>query len=387
MFEKPKGAYMVLDIGGGTVDITAQVEVNGGVEVLSIPTGNASGGTQVNEKFSELLQEVVSDPNFSRFISSGDEAYNQTILNKLLYREFELQKVIFGDNKIHLDEICIDLPTDFIRFYNSDTIEKGAKQIEGLEFSNDCLYISCNVVKERLFGPIIDAIVECMLLILDNLDSQIDTFYLVGGFGGCKYLYNTLGDAIKKKFGSTKCRIIVPTSPKLAIATGAVMWRRDPDLIKARRVDATYGISLQYNFDESKHDSHYRIYNAEQRRYLCSDVFTVYLQRGEIARANEVFVTANITPAYQTMTNMQFDIFTTPQLGVQYVKDQDGEMNVMKIGELVMEIPNPDNLPREQRKVDVTMDFSGTEIQAKAKYCVTGKEVKTVCDFLSAQQQ
>ena len=29
------------------------------------------------------------------------------------------------------------------------------------------------------------------------------------------------------------------------------------------------------------------------------------------------------------------------------------------------------------------MNFSGTEIQAKAKYRVTGKEVKTVCDFLS----
>ena len=32
------------------------------------------------------------------------------------------------------------------------------------------------------------------------------------------------------------------------------------------------------------------------------------------------------------------------------------------------------------------MDFSGTEIQAKATYCATGEEFKTVCDFLSAQQ-
>ena len=55
----------------------------------------------------------------------------------------------------------------------------------------------------------------------------------------------------------------------------------------------------------------------------------------------------------------------------------------MKIGRLVIEVPNPDNLPLEERIVDVTMDFSGTEIQAKAKYRVTGKEVKTVCDFLS----
>ena len=31
------------------------------------------------------------------------------------------------------------------------------------------------------------------------------------------------------------------------------------------------------------------------------------------------------------------------------------------------------------------MNFSGIEIQAKAKYLVTGKEVKTVFDFLSIQ--
>ena len=58
---------------------------------------------------------------------------------------------------------------------------------------------------------------------------------------------------------------------------------------------------------------------------------------------------------------------------------------VTTIGRLVIDIPNPDNLPREKRTVDVTMDFSGTEIQAKATYCATGEEFKTVCDFLSAQ--
>ena len=78
-------------------------------------------------------------------------------------------------------------------------------------------------------------------------------------------------------------------------------------------------------------------------------------------------------------------IWSTPLLGVEYIKDKYGKMNVTKIGELVMDIPNPDNLPREKRVFDVTMDFTGTEIQAKAKYHVNGNEVKTVCDFLSAQ--
>ena len=48
-----------------------------------------------------------------------------------------------------------------------------------------------------------------------------------------------------------------------------------------------------------------------------------------------------------------------------------------------MDIPH--NLPKNKRIIDVFMDFSGTEIQARAQYRVTGDEVKTVCDFLSNQ--
>ena len=82
---------------------------------------------------------------------------------------------------------------------------------------------------------------------------------------------------------------------------------------------------------------------------------------------------------------MSLTIYTTPNLGVQYVKDEQGKATVRKIGELEIDIPNPDNLPRVERIVDVIMDFSSTEIQAKAKYRVNEQEVKTVCDFLSAQ--
>ena len=72
-------------------------------------------------------------------------------------------------------------------------------------------------------------------------------------------------------------------------------------------------------------------------------------------------------------------------IGVHYTVDKNRKSTVTTIGQLVIDIPNPDNLPREKRTVDVTMDFSGTEIQAKATYCATGEEFKTVCDFLSAQ--
>ena len=82
---------------------------------------------------------------------------------------------------------------------------------------------------------------------------------------------------------------------------------------------------------------------------------------------------------------MTFKIYSTPKVGIQYVKDEEDKFTVRQIGQLIVDIPNPDNRPKDQRMVDMTMDFSGTEIQAKAKYCVTGEEIKTVCVFLSTQ--
>ena len=54
--------YMVIDIGGGNVDITVQTynEVTYKVSVVLTPTvGNAWGGTIVNKAFSELLEDNV----------------------------------------------------------------------------------------------------------------------------------------------------------------------------------------------------------------------------------------------------------------------------------------------------------------------------------------
>ena len=390
-FPQPKGAYMVLDIGGGTVDITAQIKRDdGSFEVINVPSGNDWGGTKVNKQFSKLFQEIVNDENFEKFLSSGDHEKRQIILNELVYREFELQKVTFGDSYDkfdHNDEIGIIIPRSIVDFYGSETIEKGAKKFSGIEYvdDSDCLYIESTVVEQRLFIPVLEHISSCVMIAIDSttqVHGDIDTYYFVGGFGGSKYLYQYLCDAITKKYGSLS-NMIVPKSPKLAIAQGAVIWRRSPDNITARRIDATYGISLQVPFDPKLHDDHYKVYNEEQQQFKCGNIFSVFRQRGDVVKSSEAYLIEGIAPAYQKMTCMKFDILSTLDRGVQYAKDKDGEETATKIGELVIDIPNVGDLQRSQRLVDVTVDFSGTEIHAKAKYRVTGDEVDVLCDFLS----
>ena len=375
--------YMVIDIGGGTVDITAHIEVGGAIQVDNTPTGNAWGGTQVNEAFSKMLQDIVSDPDFNKFLSKGNHSQKMATLNKILYVQFEDQKLSFG--KCITDTISIDLPGAFCKFYD-DTLEDCANKVKGVEYSDDTLYIDKEVVERQLFGPALDGIIKCTLEAIEENEYKANTFYLVGGFGGCKYVHKKVTAAIEKAYNSKgqSCTVLVPPTPQLAVATGAAMWRKNPEKIKARRSDATYGISVCNVFDPNKYDEHYKYYDEEEKRYRCRSVFCVFFEKGELASRNEA-VTTNLIPSSQDTTQMCTVIYSTQNLGVQYTVDKENKSTVTKIGHLIIDVPNPDNLPNNQRLVDITMNFSGTEIQAKAKYRLTGKEVKTVCDFLAAQ--
>ena len=378
--------YMVIDAGGGTIDITAHVEADGGIVVQNVPTGNAWGGTQVNEGFYKLLQEIVSDPGFKKFIASEDLTKNQATLNKIVYSEFEKQKVLFGQGK--MEDIAVELPRNFVRFYEKALIE-GVGKMSGTDYDpdeNDTLYIDKSITESKLFGPAIQGIIDCTLSAIEKIDNCPSTFYLVGAFGGCKYVHEKVSPAIKSHYQSKghkgTCSVLVPPTPHLAVATGAAMWRKNPEKFKARRVDATYGIGSAIPFDPKKHNEAFKYFVDDRKKYYCNNTFNIFLEKGELAKANEA-ITTTLTPTREADTTMNISIYSTPQLGIQYISDENNKLIVTTIGKLVIDIPNPDKLPLDQCKVDITLDFSGTEIQAKAHYRVTGKEVKTVCDFLS----
>ena len=85
-------------------------------------------------------------------------------------------------------EICILLPPSFIEHYGDHVIQCGADHIKGVQFDDDTLYVSYGKVAE-LFQPAIDGIIQCTLSALKDLEGEVDTIYLVGGFGGCKYVH------------------------------------------------------------------------------------------------------------------------------------------------------------------------------------------------------
>ena len=382
--------YMVIDAGGGTIDISVHHEVNGSIEVVNTPSGNAWGGTMVNEQFSQLLQNIVGDIGFKKFKSHGsddkDRAKNCAALTKIIYREFESQKINFGDNfsgqAVSDDVVAVALDNRFVNFYGNQNIIEGALRFD-IEYEDNTLYFSYNKMEDKFMDKTFNAIVSCTKVALEKCRADIETIYLVGGFGGCRYIFDKINEEIKQLYPHKTIQVVVPIDPSLAIAAGAVMWRENPRMFKGRKVDATYGIDA--SIPEHRH-AYKRGYKLKLTR---QDTLRKILHYGDMAYTGKVF-TSRIMPSRQDMEVMKIAILSSlrdeNEDEPDHTPNPDNDLMDIDeyIGELVIDIPNPNNLPIEERAVDVAIDFSGTEIQAKARYSVSGEEVKTVCNFLSS---
>ena len=390
--------YVVIDIGGGTVDITAQkVLEDGSIEVIHAPTGNSWGGTTVNRELVKLVQEIVGEegdpfnlntafPSF--FKDKQIRAAQKAQVVEAFYDGFEGQKEIFCNRAtlpLPADDdqnICFSIPSGFFEHYQVQ-FDKFANENEDkrIELEDDTLFISYHCAKQ-LFQPAIDNILECTESVLSKLFNQVDTIFLVGGFGGCNYVYQHIKLLMSKQFSDL--RLIVPLDSKLAIALGAVRFRQPATKFVSRVVDASYGLAVSVPYCHDIHPpSHFKY--DEDGDPLCTGVFLTFVNDGEIAEASEVAV-EDILPLVDNARTVTIPIYRSYTPALTYIWEIENKQVTYvahKVGELVMDIPKGDITHRDQRKFRVMFDFSGPEIQVFARYMSKNEQaVGVALDFL-----
>ena len=230
--------YLVVDIGGGTVDIASQCIVGDQIEKIAPPVGNSScGGTTVNEEFSKFLEDFVDDPHFSRYIvkcSTENRTRHKADLNELIHTRFEKPKRRFGSLEAS-NSYIIEFPRSFLKMYHGFLVEKGsALNSEGeilVEVEEDGAVMRIyNTKMAEFFQPAIDGITNLIESHLEKhkIAREIDTIYWVGGFGGCKYLRSALEKHLETKFQGCTYLFPVPPEPEFAVIQGAPFYDRNP---------------------------------------------------------------------------------------------------------------------------------------------------------------
>ena len=229
--------YIIVDIGGGTVDITSHAIVDGCIVELAPPAGNFWGGTTVNVEFLEFLEKFVNDPKFSRYIvecSPEIQTRHKADLNELTYTRFEKLKRRFGSPQAS-NSYIIEFPRSFLKMYQGFLVEKeSALNSEGeisVEVEEDGAVMRIYDTKmKEFFQPAIDGIMKLIESHLEEhrIAREIDTIYWVGGFGGCEYLRNQLETVIEATFQGCMYQFPVPPEPEFAVVLGAHSIRCSP---------------------------------------------------------------------------------------------------------------------------------------------------------------
>ena len=393
----------MVDIGGGTVDITAQklLSSNGDntIEVIHPPVGNDGGGTSVNRELIKLVQEIVGeegdpfslDTAFPSFFQSKEvPASQKAALVAAFYRDFEDKKEIFG-NRAELSEpqnddgdLSFKMPYKFFKHYEIQ-IERfvTGNTDERIAIENDEIFFSYSFAK-KLFQPAVNKILECTESVLSKLTSKVDTIFLVGGFGGCNYVYQHIKEMVNAKFRHLQYRLIVPLDCKLAIVLGAILFRQPSTKFVSCVASATYGLGVSVPFCREIHPESHSKYDEDGYK-ICTGVFLTFINEGKIAQSSEISV-EDLLPLVDNTKQVTIPFYRSYTPSLEYIweyKDKKKVQNAVKIGEIVIKIPEGHITHKSQRKFRIMFDFSKPEIKVFARYMARKQPLLVVTlDFL-----
>ncbi|XP_069131214.1 heat shock 70 kDa protein 12B-like [Argopecten irradians] len=220
--------YVVLDAGGGTIDITIhQVQRDGSLKEIHKANGGDWGGTKVDDVFQLLLSGIIGNGAFRRFMENKADMVD-------FLRDFEVKKRTIKPNAPSDDKSTFKIPssmTDACKEENGQdivTIVKSKPQFKGnMSLVRDKLRVSGDIAKELFKDPTRHIVDHLKKLLREPSTRGVSNILMVGGFSESPVLQ----DEIKKNFPDL--RMIVPQDAGLAVLKGAVIYGYEPGAIKS----------------------------------------------------------------------------------------------------------------------------------------------------------
>ncbi|CAG2233546.1 unnamed protein product [Mytilus edulis] len=357
--------YMVVDLGGGTADITVhEKQKNGHLKELHRASGNDCGGISVDGRFFQMLVKILGGPLMKKIKDEDPAAYLD------LFREFEAVKrtIVNGkEGKVNITIPYASLDNNCRKILGEDLKAVIASSPFSKEISlrGDKMRIDAHLII-NLFKPTIDNIVSLMDDILKNKDVKgVTQILLVGGFSECRLIQ----DAVVMKFHDKK--VIIPDEAGLSVLKGAVLFGHRPDYVQIRVMRFTYGVETTNTFDPRKHDVKYCKETEGVMR--CYNIFKKYVKNKSVQAGKIVCKKFDTIHKYQKCIG--FSIYVSTDENPMYTTDK----TCTKLCEIDLKLPDPSE---DTRYVDVEFVFGNTEITIRATDRNSGKEIKTKLNLI-----
>ncbi|WAR20728.1 HS12A-like protein [Mya arenaria] len=312
--------YMVVDCGGGTVDITVHELVAGGrLRELQRASGGAHGSIGVDEEFERLLSFIFGAEIIQHFRRKRPAGWVD------LMATFESRKRTASPYR--QSSITVTLPFSFIEFFK-----------------------------------------KCRITYALNIG--ISYMFLAGGFAESSIIQHEL----RKDFGAI-LKIIIPREVSMAVLKGAVCFGMDPHVIYSRCSAMTYGVGVLHRYDVTKHPADKLI--TKDNMDWCTDVFDVFVRANQSVELGES-ISRRYTPVRRDQMATAISIYATESEGVMFITDP----GVSLCGTLSLTFS--ENVPKGQRReIRTEMMFGDTEIRVRALDVADNNTVEAGIDFIN----
>eukprot|EP01100_Stratorugosa_tubuloviscum_P015014 TRINITY_DN839_c1_g1_i4.p1 TRINITY_DN839_c1_g1~~TRINITY_DN839_c1_g1_i4.p1 ORF type:complete len:577 (+),score=241.62 TRINITY_DN839_c1_g1_i4:144-1874(+) len=359
-------SFMVIDAGGGTIDISImryeeERGEGGGYSLIHHANGGPWGALNIDKIALEKINRIFGKLSVEEAAKENPEDW-QEFIEELEQAKFEADSTFNLNFFTKLEGYDKERVLEQINDYNDNSnqkIEIVNKRSLRVKFSNE--------FRKQIFKSILDQIhshLNQLLSIMREKKIIIKKYILVGGF--CQS--DLLQEKFRTIFGDRQ--IEIPGNLPNAIINGAIEMLKNPNFIKSRIVDETIGIEITKIWDEQKH-SNGGIKKLINGKWKCTNVFDVLFSKGEKLNVGTE-IKKNYIPIEETQTSVYFTLFGAPENSTNInVVNSDFE----KKAEIIVPIPRT-NLPLSKRSIEVTFKPAGTNYQFIAKYVPTGEIIQ-----------
>lgn len=348
--------FLVLDAGGGTVDLTSHIFSKGKLREICAGTGGALGSSELDKRFEELMEELFGRELMEEFRT------------KKVFQHFELMNNWERTKCKTIDlnkKVSVKAPGAF-----SAMLRRANIQNDYFDHDSGTILLPPNLVQSKIYGIILEDI--CSLVdhqfqaCEKETGSPFDYIFIVGGFGGSRILQNKIKENYTTR---VKKSIVIPPEPGEAIVDGALYIGLDPGIIASRRMRMTYGCSVARTFVSGTHCPTKMLHTSTGDH--CSDCFDKFVTNGEEIEFDQG-VSRTYCPLFPNQISMSIAVYGTLATNLVYVDEPASS----KIGEIKIDMS--DTTGGLNRTVRVTMYFGKSEIKLHAVERNSGRKYEAV---------
>lgn len=369
VFTLPNCSYAMVDIGGGTLDVTVhEVLTDGTLKEVYQVTGGPYGGIYVDQKFEHLLENLVGRETIRKFRIDYPADWLR------MMNEFEVKKR--GKRAFEGKPTRITLPRSFLNQMSktgkSDIAGRLAMScnIEDVEIYNDEFLCLGPTAMKSLFYPVVSGIVGHIEGLLRKPELQnLTCLFMVGAFAESMILQ----EAMKKAF-SMKFPILTPNYAGIAVVQGATMFGQKPEMISSRIMATTYGFGTNRSFNPMTDDPEKKIVVLGVEK--CKEVFEIIVKENESIKIGDKRCFTQC-PLYPDQEQVMFSFYTSADVNVKYTTDHSVGPS---IGNVTVE--SPYTSLGKNRDIELSVFFGGTEIKATAVDKASMNTAVVYLDFL-----